>query len=154
MIGEAIFGLGDWITVAQTMASPTLFRAAVLAIGVVGVLLMVRLSGKYLAGLLPISNQRNSGPKAMRIILVGALTSVVLVLVAAALAPVGIGRGIALAIGAGLAPFVPLAFTARVVAGLEQTGVVDYANNEWLLLVAAILCALIFWLGFGPGISV
>jgi hypothetical protein len=154
MIGESIFGFGDWITVAQNMSDPMIVRGAVLVLGVLGVVLMVRLSGKYLGSLLPGSDAKHNGARAIRIISIGALTSGAMVFVAAALRPVGIERTILLAIGAGLAPFVPMGFAVRVVGNSRLNGGADYGREGLILPFAAILCTLIFWLGFGRGISI
>jgi hypothetical protein len=153
MMGESIFGFGDWITVAQNMPDAMVFRGAVLLISAIGIVLMVRLSGKYLVFLLPYSDTRSRVVRAIRIIIVGALTSAVLVLVAALLRPIGTERDILLAFGAGVAPFVPLMFVARVVARSKHTGEVIGDRIGWILTLAAFLCAMIFWIGFGRGIS-
>jgi hypothetical protein len=153
MIGESVVGFGDWITVVGHLPGSLALRFILLGIGTAGVIWMVRASGGALARLLPPGAQAKRIAAARRIVMIGAGASAVLVLGASLPVPLGTTRTVLLALGAGLAPFVPMFFTPRVVGRALGTGSGEVDSGGWPWLVGAGACTLILWLAFGPGIS-
>jgi hypothetical protein len=154
MIGESVVGFGDWMTVASQSSAPGLLRVMLFIIGVALTIWMVRVSGRRLAKLLPSGKAEERAQAARRVVLNGALASAVLVIGAALPAPTEALPTMALALVAGLAPFIPMIFSARRVRRESTVRSVSTASGGWPLQLAAIACALVLWLGFGPGISV
>jgi hypothetical protein len=153
LIGETLAGFGDWNTVVSHLPGSITLRLILFGVGIAGVIWMVRSSGRLLAGQLPAGSPAKRAAAAKRIVLVGASASAVLVTGAAIRAPQGMTQAVLLALAAGLGPFVPMYFTHRVVARRPEAGSGDFAVGGWTWILSAVICTLVLWLAFGPGIA-
>ena len=153
MLGEAVAGFGDWMMILRPLPSTTYPRVLVAMLGIVGVFVMVRRAGVTLARLVPSGEPPQRATEARRLVLVGALASGILALGAGVANPIGTTRGILLALGAGLGPFLPLLFAARIVRRTATSHADAVATGTWPWFLAAGAMTLVTWFVFGPGIE-
>jgi hypothetical protein len=153
MVGEPLAGFGDWMTILHRLPALPLLRGLAAILGLAGLAFMVRRSGAELARLIPPGEPAERNREALRILLLGAIAAGVLLLGGSVLNPVGPVRAIPLALGAGLGPFVALAFGLRFVGRVPSTrppGTMK--SNPWPWSLAAAAIALVLWFLVGPGV--
>ena len=63
----------------------------------------------------------------------------------------GAARGVLLALGAGLGPFVPMMFATRFAARISGAG--NGVSGGWPWFVAPAVTLVVMWFVFGPGIA-
>lgn len=153
MMGEAMAGFGDLMTILRPFESTTYPRVLVAVGGTVGVIFMVRRAGATLAMLVPPGEPQKRTVEALRIVSIGALVSGILVLGGAVASPVGTVRGILLALGAGLGPFLPLLFATRIVQRTPSIHADAVATGTWPWILAAGAMTLVTWFVVGPGVD-
>ncbi|MGE0353402.1 MAG: hypothetical protein AB7Q69_09195 [Gemmatimonadales bacterium] len=154
MLGEPLAGFGDWMTVLRPLPGTNWLRILVVLLGGMGMVIMVRRSGTALGELLPSGEPSRRMADARRIVAIGAAASAVLVLGGAAANPVGTTRGMLLALGAGLGPFVPMTFAIRHIRRATSKYGVSGSAARWPWLLAAAATTLVTWFVVGPGLSV
>ncbi len=153
MVGEAISGFGDWMTILRPFADPTCPRVVVTILGFSGVALMVRTAGPELARLIAPGTPGDRTRQALRIIFVGAAVSAVVVTGSSVANPIGTTRGVLLALGAGLSPLLPMLIAVRFVRKVPPS-TVPRVDGGWSWLVAAGATVATMWFVYGPGIRV
>ena len=153
LIGEAVAGFGDLMTVLRPLSSTTYPRVVVAGLGTLGVIWMVRRSGQALARLLPPGDPTRRVAEARRIVLIGAGASAIVVLGGSVASPVGMLRGSLLGLGVGLGPFIPLLFAVRFVRDttLHRTGTLQTGSRA--VVLAACTTTVAMWFVVGPGIE-
>ena len=152
MLSETLVGWGDWMTILGALPATTYSRTLVMLLGFVGLVIMVRLSGAELAKIIPPGEPHQRTIEARHIVLIGAITSVILALGGSITNLVGITRGIILALGAGLIPFIPMIFSTRFVPRISSENMSSSATVRWPWFVAAVVLTGILWFIVGPGI--
>ena len=153
MMGEAIAGFGDWMTILHSFPAVNTLRIVVAILGTAGVALLVRRTGAELARILPPGDPSLRAAEARRIIGIGAAAAFVLALGGGIASPIPTTRAILLSAGAVTAPFLPMLFGIRFLnrASSEQVGALRYAGWPWT--VAAGVVAVVMWFVVGPGIN-
>jgi hypothetical protein len=91
--------------------------------------------------------------EARRMVGIGALAAAALVLGSCVASPVGATRGILLALGAGLGPFLPMLFGTRFVGQSPAPDIDPPQAGGWGWTAAAAAVALATWFVFGPGVA-
>jgi hypothetical protein len=152
MMVEPIAGFGDWMTILRQFPDPALSRALVACLGTAGVAFMIRRSGPGLAKLVPAGDAPSRRREARRLLLIAAAASAALVLGGSVRSPTGLSRGVPLALGAGLSPFVPMLFTVRLVPRFPPPlpNGRNSSPTPWLLASAGV--TFLMWFVFGPGV--
>lgn len=153
MMVEPIVGFGDWMTVVRHLPFEIFLRALIVIVGTGGLILLVRQTGHALGTITSACGPSSRTAAANRIVLVGALASAVLVLASSVASPVGIFRGTLLALGGGLAPFVPMLFATRIARRtMIQTAAPPF-NGSIAWYISAVALAFVMCVIFGPGIT-
>ncbi len=153
MMGESLAGFGDWMTILKPWQAAGSLRILFTVLGTLGMIVMVRRSGTTLGMILPPGETSSRRAEALRIVLIGAAASTLLVLGAAVASPVGSTRGVLLALAAGLGPFVPIAFSLRFAPHVESrvADTTPSGGRSWLAATAVVV--LLEWLVLGPGVD-
>ncbi|MGE0552987.1 MAG: hypothetical protein AB7R55_06125 [Gemmatimonadales bacterium] len=152
MIGEALAGWGDWMTILRPWPQVNALRWVIAILGLVWVALVVRKAGPALARLLPAGLPRERVAAARRLLAIGMLATAALVLGASVANPAGSARGMLLATGAALGSFAPLFFAARFAQTVPPDPEPETRGAGWPWLAAAGVVTLTLWLVVGPGI--
>lgn len=153
MVFEPLIGIGDWMTILGPFQAITYLRILVTALGVAGMVLMVRRSGALLAMLIPSGETSDRRVEAFRIVLIGAIASILLVLGSSIANPAWGVREILLALGAGLGPFIPMIFSVRFVSRYQSKKTTLTETGKWPLFWGAGITIITMWFIFGPGIT-
>jgi len=152
MMGEALAGWGDWMTILQPWPQVELLRFVVAALGLVVVGFVVRTAGPALAALLPPDEPPERVAAARRLVAIGTVAAAVLILGASVANPAGTTRSMLLAGGATLGSCAPLFLAARFARQLPPEPLTEASEPRWPWLAAAAVVALTLWLVVGPGI--
>lgn len=153
MTFETLTGFGDWMTILGPLRAVMAVRVVVAALGVVGLIFMVRRSGRALAGILPDGETRARVREAIRLIAIGAAASALLVLGGTLANPIGLSRGSLLSLAAGLGPFFGMLFGVRQVPRVTTGEPGEPAGSGWPWRLAAVAVVVIMWFVVGPGID-
>ena len=154
MLVETAAGFGDWMTILHPFPLVLQLRVLVAVLGVAALVWLVRACAKTLGGvLLPEGETSRRRAEAVRVVGLGAVAAVVLVLGGAVASPVGTTRGTLLAVGAGLGPYVPIAFAIRRVPRATPLAPTVAGSTAWPWYLAAEALAALLWLVLGPGVD-
>jgi len=153
MMGESLVGFGDWMTILRPWPATGSLRILFAVLGTLGLIVMVRRSGSTLGTILPPGETSWRRAEAVRIVLIGAAASALLVLGGAAASPVGSTRGVLLALAAGLGPFVPIAFGLRFALRVDSRVADVPPSSGWPWLAATVVVVLLEWFVLGPGVD-
>lgn len=153
MLMEPLTGFGDWMTILGPFPATGILRVVVAALGLLGVVFMVRRSGAELARLLPAGKPSRRLAEGRRIVGIAAAVATLLVLGSAVASPVGATRALLLALGGGLGPFIPMVFGIRFVGRLPADGRERPASGGRVWAVAGGLTTALIWFVVGPGVS-
>jgi len=152
-LSESLAGYGDWMTILGHLPGTTFLRGLFTILGAIGLIFMVRRSGATLARLIPPGESKQRTAEARRIVLIGAIATSILVLGSSIANPIGTTRGILLALGAGLGPFIGAIFGTRFVSQIPSENTEPLTYGGWSLYLTAGLTTLIMWFIVGPGIT-
>jgi hypothetical protein len=153
MMVEPVAGFGDWMTVLRPLPATDVLRVLVTLLGTGATAFLVRRTGAALAWLVPPGEPSERKAEARRMVGVGALAAAVLVLGSCVASPVGATRGILLALGAGLGPFIPMLFGTRFVDRSPAPDIASPQAGGWGWSAAAATVVLATWFVFGPGVA-
>jgi uncharacterized membrane-anchored protein YitT (DUF2179 family) len=153
MFAEPLSGFGDWMTVLSPLPGTLYTRIIISVLGAAGMVFLVRRSGATLARIVAPGDPTQRVAEARRIVLVGAAAAILLAVGGSVANPVGTTRGMLLALGATLGPFIPMAFGARFAGRIASEVAGPVAPAGWPWLGAAGMTTAVLWFVVGPGIA-